>query len=702
MYNKKDFAGLKRIMIAFILIFTCLHVNVYGQDVIDISLEQPGTLKKVLKKLGKKDPLSITHLKITGDINSKDVELLNQMTNLVHFDASEMKGYHYYDHLDLSLFKKLNHLSLSTVDSDVLKGKISSPLTSLTVSEGRYHLNIDYLGDFIDKVYITVKDESEIPADLRFELHGSLKKSTVANYTHGEYSTRENERIKVDTLYLPNIKSFFCDALSNFDPYYVVLQAENQVILNRWKATDSQSTINLKGISYIMPFAFNNINNIERIECPESIKEIFDYAFSGCKNLKEVDLINIESVGRNAFEKTNVVDIVLPNTLKELSEYAFRESSLDKVEFLGKYPPSITQNKDDHSNWYNKSSYWPDYMGDIEFCIPENTLSSYSLGHWKKVVLIEKGTNTTFEITLETPGTMEKHLSDEIIANARTLTVKGILYDSDFEVLKKCKNIQTLDLSNSFICKSPETIENEEAEQAFIRGMLGYVTKITLEDSEKQYKEGKIDVGQHVSTNLLADAVKEALNKTGNKTITSNPNCIIPISGFDEWRFIKRIKLPLLLENVSGMGGCNFLEKVVIPEGVKRINNMAFYKCRNLKEINFPSSLEYIGKEAFFQCVALSNMNLNKTKIEEIDEIFGYSPSEKDKVKLNTFHAPKGLKLFKGIPDIDIAYFYTREEPFKYSIDLRYYVKELHIPTGSRAGWDHISKDVEKVLDDIQ
>ncbi len=44
------------------------------------------------------------------------------------------------------------------------------------------------------------------------------------------------------------------------------------------------------------------------------------------------------------------------------------------------------------------------------------------------------------------------------------------------------------------------------------------------------------------------------------------------------------------------------IEKLIISNGVTRIENFAFYDCENLKEISFPDSLIFIGEEAFAYC----------------------------------------------------------------------------------------------------
>lgn len=658
MYNKKVFESIKRYILAFMLIITCLHVNVYAQDVINVSLEKPGKLKKTLKQLGKKNPLSITHLKVSGTINDIDIQYLSSLSNLTYLDVTEAGASHYTYKLDLAAFKKLSHISLSLVDLDLIKGKISSDIETMFIPENKSLIDIDCEKQFINKVYISEQGEPRKKIKgLKFELESSLKKDFKGNY-----SSNKTRRIKVDTLYVPNINSLFCNAIEEFDPCFVVLQAENKIILNSWKQLENQSTVNLEGISYIMPFAFNNISNLVKIECPESIEEIFDYTFYGCKNLRVLDLKSVIKIGNNAFEKTELTEVTLPNSLKEISAYTFLNSSIREVEFLSQYPPTVIQRNNDYE-------YWTDYMRNMKFLIPNNSLESYYVELWKNVVLLEKGANTTFEITLESPGNMDKYLTDEIIVNAENLKVNGVLYDTDFELLKRCKNIHYLDLSNCFICKSPETINDEENERSYIQRMVGSTV---------------------FSQNVI------------NKMIKPNPNCIIPNSGFSAWKYIKEIKLPLLLEEVNGMDGCLYLEKVSIPEKVKRIGRMAFKDCKNLKEINFPSSLEFIGKEAFSGCISLYEINLANTKVKELRDVFSncnLSLLDK-KVSLEFFYAPKTLKGFSNTPEMKIAYFYSREVPKKLILNKQ--TKEVHVPKGSLSNWSKVSKSVKNVIDDIK
>ncbi len=84
----------------------------------------------------------------------------------------------------------------------------------------------------------------------------------------------------------------------------------------------------------------------------------------------------------------------------------------------------------------------------------------------------------------------------------------------------------------------------------------------------------------------------------------------------------KELKIPATLggkpvteiwEKAFSMQGAGIydvsMDKVVIPEGVKRIGEMAFFECGELSSVVLPGSLESIGEGAFYRCA------LRKVKI---------------------------------------------------------------------------------------
>ena len=63
-------------------------------------------------------------------------------------------------------------------------------------------------------------------------------------------------------------------------------------------------------------------------------------------------------------------------------------------------------------------------------------------------------------------------------------------------------------------------------------------------------------------------------------------------------------------------------ESCVIPEGVTRIGNLAFYACHHLKQVTFPDGLLEIGHGAFLMCNHLEAIDLPDSVIRLEDSAF--------------------------------------------------------------------------------
>lgn len=83
--------------------------------------------------------------------------------------------------------------------------------------------------------------------------------------------------------------------------------------------------------------------------------------------------------------------------------------------------------------------------------------------------------------------------------------------------------------------------------------------------------------------------------------------------------------------------GCRSLEKVEIPNGIKRIGSYAFCYCESLKTVKIPASVTSIGEHAFDGCNNLDNIAIPEgvTKIEA--STFWYCQN------LNGVHVPASV-----------------------------------------------------------
>ena len=96
--------------------------------------------------------------------------------------------------------------------------------------------------------------------------------------------------------------------------------------------------------------------------------------------------------------------------------------------------------------------------------------------------------------------------------------------------------------------------------------------------------------------------VRLSTDDAGNHTITAFKN-------YD----LKEFRIPATFDggNVTtiGMAFCmTEIRKVVISEGIQRIEECAFYDCYELKSVTLPNTLVHIGERAFDSCSALKEV----------------------------------------------------------------------------------------------
>lgn len=85
-----------------------------------------------------------------------------------------------------------------------------------------------------------------------------------------------------------------------------------------------------------------------------------------------------------------------------------------------------------------------------------------------------------------------------------------------------------------------------------------------------------------------------------------------------------------ITEIVQGMFGfCTALKSVNLPDTVKEVGYMSFYKCERLAEVNLPDGLERISARAFSSCAELKNITLPETLVSIGYEAFYSTGLEK-------------------------------------------------------------------------
>lgn len=91
------------------------------------------------------------------------------------------------------------------------------------------------------------------------------------------------------------------------------------------------------------------------------------------------------------------------------------------------------------------------------------------------------------------------------------------------------------------------------------------------------------------------------------QSFRGKPVTEIARDAFKENIFINKVVLPEGLREIGifAFFGCYNLKEVSFPKSLRNICTYSFGRCNSLKEVNFPDKLEYIGIMAFYECYAL-------------------------------------------------------------------------------------------------
>lgn len=126
-------------------------------------------------------------------------------------------------------------------------------------------------------------------------------------------------------------------------------------------------------------------------------------------------------------------------------------------------------------------------------------------------------------------------------------------------------------------------------------------------------------------------------NSEVEKIIISEGITKIERQAFENCPNLKNVVLPKSLKTIEygAFNSCTSLKEIILPEGIKKIEDSTFSYCSSLQSIKLPDSVESIGESAFSYCTALETINFPKSL-----KSIGYYAFEHD-TKLNFDISPE-------------------------------------------------------------
>ena len=397
---------------------------------------------------------------------------------------------------------------------------------------------------------------------------------------------------------------------------------------------------NLKDIS---DYAFSGCSSLIKADIPDSVEKLGDYSFYGCSSLNSISFgKGLKSIGKDAFSSASskLKEILIPDSVESIGESAFNGCKSAETIKTGN---GLTVIPD--SAFYNCNA-------------AKNIVLS------NKLKTIEKSAfyggrallNIDFPATLETIGERAfygcyalqkikmpdslKSLGDYSFMNGRALS--SIDFGRGIEKIgKECFASMNAGYSN-YGCSAPvKSVYLPASLKSIDRTAFdscSYLESIFVDKNNKKYVS--TDKGVLIDNEAGELLIWPAANKTEEFTIPDTMTSI-PADTFEYKKGLKKVIVP---GSVNKVGTFAFtgssVEEVVFMDSTNNglvIANNAFSNAENLKSVKLPYGLTELGDGAFDQCENLNNVVLPDTLTTVGDRVF------RDNVSLSSIKMSKSL-----------------------------------------------------------
>lgn len=325
---------------------------------------------------------------------------------------------------------------------------------------------------------------------------------------------------------------------------------------------------------------------------PESLKEIWLYAFKDAKELRNVELKNVTEIGDMVFENCEKLEsIVIPETLEEIGASVFGGcSSLQDIDLPNK-PIALDQNTfygsayyEDKSNWENGVLYVDNYLLAINTDFLN--LSEYEVKEETIAIANNAFLNNAKNLTKITLPEGLKLIGDKAFSSLYKL--ESVNIPSSVDTIGYNAFASTGIFNNS---------TNWSDNGLYIDGWLVNVQNTKI--SEFEVKEGTIGVSNGSDVSFIPSKARKITKLTLPASLR-----YIGKNSFKQLTLIKEISLGGSLEFIKegAFAVCSSLEKVNLDEctNLTLIGNQAFSQAK-ISEITIPESVLEIGELVFNQ-----------------------------------------------------------------------------------------------------
>ena len=387
-----------------------------------------------------------------------------------------------------------------------------------------------------------------------------------------------------------------------------------------------------KTLSNIQDNAFDSCSSLSSVEFPDDFTNelsLSAYVFQATKNLKNITLINIQTIKSYCFTQSGVETIQFAgSSLKIISACAFTESNVKTLHFPDSLQTIETQAFLSCSN-----------LQSIVFGKYIETIKDYAFSKCKNLV------NITFpnDCFLNTIG-QGAFASTALI----TVDLPSNISDISYGSFEQCNDLISVNASNQYFSSSDGILYN--ANSSILIFCPAGKTKADIHCNVEAIGTNAFYGCEKLQTLTFPMEEQSSLKEIGENTFyhcISLENVTFPdsLEVIERGAFEECINLKTLIFGENGklrsiganiFHGCESLKTIHLPiNGVlKEISAHSFENCLSLQEITIPNSVTKLCDSCFLNCQKLLNI------------VFILSQSQLQIIETNAFNGCESLKSF--------------------------------------------------------
>lgn len=365
-----------------------------------------------------------------------------------------------------------------------------------------------------------------------------------------------------------------------------------------------------EGVKIIGDSAFAH-SSLKEIILPDSVTVLGDYAFGECSDLEKFVLPSgLKTIGENTFQSCDLwmEEFVIPESVISIGKGAFADTGIDKIT-LNSTIDSIK------ADTFQNSCLKSIEIGPGVKYIGENAFDG---SHLTSITIPD-----SVEI-IDENAFLECSLLQTVFIGAGVTAIRSAAFSS-CEKLERIdvdkKNLKYTSIDGILIDKLKNSIEDypplAPMPSSFMKEIDGVIFWGNRLIKYPYYRpDAKYiipDWVKEIEPNAFADCehLEELVIPSTWETI--------PFAAFACCYSLKRVKIQNNIWKIcrAAFRDCWNLEEVILPESLEVIEDAAFCMCTSLKELVVPSGVSDIGARAFRECKSLKSI-IFKNGLREI------------------------------------------------------------------------------------